>query len=133
MQTNEAVAWALKVVTRGWPRHTAPLVERIVTGRFRSWAVAPGIVGHAEIVHARSEEDRERFLALKEEIAALMRPEACAEMVRRALEAFPRVLLHLENLRRSEDERVAELTGRIRDAISDSLRGLLAKRTGIFL
>lgn len=34
---------------------------------------------------------------------------------------------------RSEDERVAELTGRIREAIGERLRGLLAKRTGIFL
>lgn len=34
---------------------------------------------------------------------------------------------------RSEDARVSELTGRIRDAIAASLRTLLAKRSGIFL
>ncbi len=34
---------------------------------------------------------------------------------------------------RSEDERVAELTARVRDAIAESLRVLLAKRSGIFL
>jgi len=34
---------------------------------------------------------------------------------------------------RSEDERVAELTDRIRNAIAESLRALLAKRNGIFL
>ncbi len=34
---------------------------------------------------------------------------------------------------RSEDERVADLTGRIRDAIAAGLRVLLAKRSGIFL
>ena len=34
---------------------------------------------------------------------------------------------------RSEDERVAELTARLRQAIETSLNGLLAKRVGIFL
>ncbi|MCC6849949.1 MAG: acyltransferase family protein [Deltaproteobacteria bacterium] len=34
---------------------------------------------------------------------------------------------------RSEDARVAELTGRIRDAVAESLRALLANRGGIFL
>jgi 1-acyl-sn-glycerol-3-phosphate acyltransferase len=34
---------------------------------------------------------------------------------------------------RSEDERVAELTARVRAAIETSLHGLLAKRVGIFL
>jgi hypothetical protein len=34
---------------------------------------------------------------------------------------------------RSEDERVAELTARVRAAIETSLHSLLAKRVGIFL
>ncbi|MCC6766909.1 MAG: acyltransferase family protein [Deltaproteobacteria bacterium] len=34
---------------------------------------------------------------------------------------------------RSEDDRVAELTGRVRDAVAEGVRALLAKRSGIFL
>ena len=74
-------------------------MEGFATGRIRGWAFAPAIVHHAKVLHARSEEHRDRLAELKQRVADLQKPEARPQMIRRALEAFARVLASLGNLR----------------------------------
>lgn len=74
-------------------------MEGFATGRLRGWFVAPAIVHHARVLHARGEEPVARLAALKQKVLDLQAPQARCRMVRRAMEAFPQVLAHLGNLR----------------------------------
>jgi hypothetical protein len=74
-------------------------MKGFATGHVRGWSFAPAIVHHARVLYARSEEQALRFAALKQQVLDLQTPEARPQMIRRALETFPRVALHLGNLR----------------------------------
>jgi predicted nucleotidyltransferase len=74
-------------------------LEGFATGRTRPWTMAPGMVYHAKVAYKRSDEAEARLEALKQKIVALQQPEARPEMIRRALDAFPKVLANLGNLR----------------------------------
>lgn len=74
-------------------------MEGFATGRLRGWSLAPAIVHHAKILHARGPQQVERLQALKQKIIDLQQPQARVKMIRRAMAAFPQVLAHLGNLR----------------------------------
>jgi hypothetical protein len=74
-------------------------MEGFATGRIRGFAVAPAIVHHARVLHARSEEQAARFAQLKQKILDLQTPESRPRMVGRALATFGCVQGHLANLR----------------------------------
>ncbi|MHB9105670.1 MAG: nucleotidyltransferase domain-containing protein [Armatimonadota bacterium] len=76
-----------------WERMAA-----FATGR-TGWQSAPALVHHAKVLHARSEAAADRLQGLKQRILDLQGPEARPEMIRRALDAFKCVSLHLGNLR----------------------------------
>jgi predicted nucleotidyltransferase len=95
--------------------------ERIVTGRFRSFAVAPSIIGDAKILHARSEEDRARFETLRARRDAQKAPDRRADMIRLALDAFRATVLHLENLRQADDAGVRVAAARLVQSVLTSL------------
>lgn len=78
----------------GWER-----LEAWATGRNGGWASFTGIVHHAKVLHARSEEQTARFAKLKERTLDLLKPEARPQMIRRALGEFKSVLTYLGNLR----------------------------------
>ena len=81
-----------------WPIrwHT---MEGFATGQNRGWSLAPAIVHHAKVLHARSPEQVARLDALKQKVLDLQAPQARPQMIRRATEVFPRVLGALGNLR----------------------------------
>lgn len=81
-----------------WPISWESLAQ-FATGTLRGWAVAPGIVRNARLLYARSDADRERFHNIQQQVVELEQPQARPQMLRRALEAFPEVLIHLGNLR----------------------------------
>jgi hypothetical protein len=70
---------------------------RIASGKHR-WSVAPSIIANAQVVYARSEADRARFVALHDQIAALQMPEKRLAMVRQALETFKAAAFHLDRM-----------------------------------
>jgi hypothetical protein len=74
-------------------------MEGFATGQIRGWSLAPSIVYHAKVLHARSEEQAARFAALKQIVQDLQKPEARPHMIQRALDEFKSVLAHLGNLR----------------------------------
>jgi hypothetical protein len=74
-------------------------MEGFATGQIRGWSLAPAIVHHAKVLHARSEEQAARFTALKQKVQDLQKPEAQPQMIQRALNEFKYVLAHLGNLR----------------------------------
>ncbi|MHB0935814.1 MAG: nucleotidyltransferase domain-containing protein [Armatimonadota bacterium] len=73
-------------------------MEVFATGR-NGWQSAPALVHHAKVLHARSEAATGRLQGLKQRILDLQGPDARPEMIRRALDAFKCVSLHLGNLR----------------------------------
>jgi hypothetical protein len=77
----------------GWQR-----AERIASAR-QHWAVAASIIAHAQVMYHRSEQDLDRFLALKKTIRDLTQPPARKGMVARALEEFQSTLFHLGQVR----------------------------------
>lgn len=81
-----------------WPISWDTL-DGFATGRVRGWAFAPAIVHHAKVLHARSEEQTDRLMRLKQKVLDLQTPEARPQMVRRALEAFRSVMAHVGNVR----------------------------------
>lgn len=74
-------------------------MKGFATGQVRGWAFAPAVVHQAKILHARSEEHVARLEALKQEVLDLQKPQARPQMIRRALKAFERVMLHIGNVR----------------------------------
>jgi len=74
-------------------------MEGFATGRLRGWSLAPAIVHHAKVLHARSPQQPARFAALKQQVLDLQAPAARPQMIARALEAFRGALAHLGNLR----------------------------------
>jgi len=75
------------------------LLEGFATGRVRGWAFAPGLVHHARVLYARSEQQSARFAGVQQMVLDLQKPEARPEMIGRALGMFGQVLGHLGNLR----------------------------------
>lgn len=69
------------------------LLEGIVNGSSpRPWAVAASLVADTRVLYHRSQEDLERFNALKARTGELTKPESRGIMVQRALDAFQAVL-----------------------------------------
>jgi hypothetical protein len=75
------------------------LLENIVNGSGRPWAVAASLVVDTEVLYHRSQADLERFNALKARITELTRPESRGIMVGRALETFKTTLFQLGQMR----------------------------------
>jgi predicted nucleotidyltransferase len=73
-------------------------MEGFATGRNRGWSLAPSIVHHAKILHARSQEQTARFADLRQKVLDLQKPEARPQMIQRALDEFRSVTAHLGNL-----------------------------------
>jgi hypothetical protein len=81
------------------------LLENIVNGRSgRPWAVAASLVADTQVLYHRSQEDLDRFNALKARIAELTLPENRAVMVGRALVEFKTTLFQLGQMRFAIDE-----------------------------
>jgi hypothetical protein len=75
-------------------------VEKIVDGSSgRQWAVAASLIADAKVLHHRSQEDLDRFNALKARIAELIRPESRGVMVGRALDQFEVTVFQLGQMR----------------------------------
>jgi hypothetical protein len=75
-------------------------VESIAGARSgRPWAVAASLVADAKVLYHRSQQDLDRFNALKARIAELTRPESRRIMVEQALEAFKDTLFQLGQMR----------------------------------
>jgi len=72
--------------------------EKIASGR-HAWSVAPALLTQAEVLYVRSEDDLQRFNALKAKIHELQQPDRKNDMVRLAVEMFQPAASHLENLR----------------------------------
>ncbi len=72
--------------------------ERIADAR-QDWAVAASMLAGARVLHHRSQQDLDRFLAFKARISELSRPAARKTMVERALDEFRSTLFHLEQVR----------------------------------
>jgi len=81
-----------------WPI-TWPALEGFASGQLRGWSCAPAIVHHAKALYVHGPEQQSRLTALKQKVLDLQKPEARPRMVRRALDMFAKVLLHLGNLR----------------------------------
>ena len=73
---------------------------RIAEARYR-WSVAPSIIANAQVLHARSSADRDRFRGLQDRIKQLQQPEQHAYMLSRALETFEKAPFALDKLRRA--------------------------------
>lgn len=74
-------------------------MEGFATGTFRGWSVAPSLVHHAKVLHARSEQDAKRFAGLRQTVLDLQKPEAKPQMLQRAMDRFKNVMMHVGNLR----------------------------------
>ena len=61
----------------------------------RPWAVSASLIAGAEVLYHRSQEDLDRFNALKARIAELAKPESRSTMVGRALDEFRTTLFQL--------------------------------------
>jgi predicted nucleotidyltransferase len=69
----------------------------------RPWAVAASLIADAKVMYHRSQQDLDRFDALKARIAKLTRPESRRIMVERALDAFKNTLFQLGQMRFAAD------------------------------
>ncbi len=72
--------------------------QRIASGRHR-WSVAPSIIANSQVIFSRSQEDLERFQALRAQIADLQKPENKPFLVAQALETFKTSTFHLYSLK----------------------------------
>lgn len=68
-------------------------------GSRRPWAVAASLIADAKVLYHRSQEDLDRFNALKARITELTRPESRKIMVERALDEFKNTLFQLGQMR----------------------------------
>ena len=76
------------------------LLENIVNGSSgRAWAVAASLIADAQVLYHRSQEDLDRFNALKARIVELTKPESRSIMVGRALDEFKTTLFQLGQMR----------------------------------
>jgi len=76
------------------------LLENIVNGSSRRpWAVAASLIADAKVLYHRSQQDLNRFNALKAQIAELTKPESRSIMVGRALDEFKTTLFQLGQMR----------------------------------
>jgi hypothetical protein len=76
------------------------LAESIANARSgRPWAVSASLIADTKVLYHRSQQDLDRFNALKARIAELTRPESRGIMVGRALEAFKDTLFQLGQMR----------------------------------
>jgi hypothetical protein len=75
-------------------------LEHIVNGTSRRpWAVAASLIADTKVLYHRSQDDLDRFNALKARIAELTRPESRRIMVGRALDEFRTTLFQLGQMR----------------------------------
>jgi hypothetical protein len=75
-------------------------LENIVNGTSRRpWAVAASLIADTKVLYHRSQDDLDRFNALKARIAELTTPECRSVMVGRALDAFRTTLFQLGQMR----------------------------------
>jgi hypothetical protein len=75
-------------------------LEDIVNGSSgRPWAVAASLIADTQVLYHRSQEDLDRFNALKARIAELTKPESRSIMVGRALDEFKTTLFQLGQMR----------------------------------
>lgn len=75
-------------------------LENIVNGSSgRAWAVAASLIAATKVLYHRSQEDLDRFNALKARIAELTKPESRSIMVGRALDEFKTTLFQLGQMR----------------------------------
>jgi len=65
----------------------------------RPWAVSASLIADAKVLYHRSQEDLDRFNALKARIAELTKPESRSIMVGRALDEFRTTLFQLGQMR----------------------------------
>jgi hypothetical protein len=65
----------------------------------RPWAVSASLIADTKVLYHRSQEDLDRFNALKARIAQLTKPESRGIMVERALDAFKTTLFQLGQMR----------------------------------
>jgi len=65
----------------------------------RPWAVAASLIADTKVLYHRSQEDLDRFNALKARIKELTRPESRKIMVERALDEFKNTLFQLGQMR----------------------------------
>jgi len=75
------------------------MLESIVNGSGRPWAVAASLVADTKVLYHRSQADLERFNGLKARVAELTQPQSRGIMVGRALEAFKTTLFQLGQMR----------------------------------
>ena len=80
-----------------WPISWQRL-ERIASA-LEHWPVSAGLISNSRTLYSRSEEDLNRFKALKLTIKELQTPEKKPEMVKKALSSFTTVLNSLGKLR----------------------------------
>ncbi|MEZ4869075.1 MAG: nucleotidyltransferase domain-containing protein [Caldilineaceae bacterium] len=69
------------------------------TGHSRGWAFAPALVQQTQVLYARSVAQAERFAQLQQQVFDLQQPAARPAMLKRALAAYPRVTVQVENMR----------------------------------
>ncbi len=82
-----------------WPVSWTFLEEIASAKSRRPWAVAAPLLAYAKPLYHRSQEDLDRFIALKAQLQELTRPEKRGTMIGRALDAFKNLLLNLEHMR----------------------------------
>jgi hypothetical protein len=82
------------------------LAESIANGSSeRPWAVSASLIGDAQVLYHRSQQDLERFNALRARIAELTEPESRKIMVEKGLDAFKKTLFQLGQMRLAVAER----------------------------
>lgn len=70
----------------------------------RPWAVSASLIADTKVLYYRSQQDLDRFNALKARIAELTLPESRETMVARALEEFKNTLFLLSQIRLAGDD-----------------------------
>ncbi|MCF7920084.1 MAG: nucleotidyltransferase domain-containing protein [Candidatus Cloacimonetes bacterium] len=78
-------------------------LEGFATGNIRGWAFAPALVNQAKILYSRSEDQVSRLNELKSRTGDLQKPDAKPQMIRRALNHFNKIMVHLVNLDRARE------------------------------
>ena len=100
------------------------LAERIAGARHH-WAVAASMIAHAQVLYHRSQQDLDRFVALKKTIEDLTAPEGRETMVGRALDEFRTTLFQLGQVRLAASIRDrASLSWAVRKFVNSALNCL---------